>query len=163
MKIDTGHVRNMAEHIRAMCGDDEDLFLDMIEGETDALELMDRMIAEEQGDEALAEAIKAQITELKARMDRISARAKAKKGAMLMLLDAIGQKKLERPRATVSKMAGRVSVQITDETSIPSQLCTVKTITTPDKNAIKAQIEAGETVPGAELVRGDDTITMRTR
>ena len=32
-----------------------------------------------------------------------------------------------------------------------------------DKAAIKAQIEAGEVVPGAILVRGGDTVSVRTK
>ena len=45
---------------------------------------------------------------------------------------------------------------------MPTQLCTVKTTTTPDKAAIKRQLEAGEHVPGAELARGDDTLILRS-
>ena len=62
---------------------------------------------------------------------------------------------------TVSRTTGRLSLQITDEASIPSQL-TVTTVS-PDKAAIKAQLEAGEAVPGAALVRGEDSVTVRTR
>ena len=82
---------------------------------------------------------------------------------MLKVMDAMGIKKLDRPRATISKRAGSLSVRITDEASIPTQLCTVKTITAPDKKAIRAQIEAGETVPGAELAQGADGVTVRVR
>jgi hypothetical protein len=54
-----------------------------------------------------------------------------------------------------------LSVRIDDDAAIPSQLLTVKTTTAPDKAAIKRQIEAGEHVPGAALVRGDDIVTVR--
>jgi hypothetical protein len=89
----------------------------------------------------------------------MEARAKAMDAALLSILDATGEKKVERPRATVFRRSGSLSVNITDEASIPSQLC--KITTTPDKAAIKAQLQAGEAVPGAELARGSDGITVR--
>lgn len=143
--------------------DDEDLYQDMIEGETDALELLDVQIATMQNDEALAEAIKAQEASLKARRERIEWRAAARKEAARLVMVAAGLKKAERPRATISVRPGSVSVHITDEAEIPSQLMREKITRSPDKAAIKAQLEAGETVPGAELVRGAETISVRVK
>jgi hypothetical protein len=143
--------------------DDEDLYQDMIEGETDALDLLDSQIASMQNDEALAEAIKAQEANLKARRERIEWRADAHKKAALLIMNAAGLKKAERPRATISVRPGSVSVQITDEAEIPTQLMREKITRAPDKAAIKAQLEAGETVPGAELVRGAETISVRVK
>ena len=53
-------------------------------------------------------------------------------------------------------------LDITDPATIPSQLHTVKTTTTPDTAAIKRLLEAGEDVPGAHLVRGGDSLTIRS-
>ena len=162
MRIDLAHIRRMAAAIATTDDhDSEPGFLDTLEGETEAVEIADWLIGSILADEAMAAALKVQEAAMKARRDRIEARAKAKRRAGIELLNAAGLKKLERPRATLSRTAGRTSVQITDEASVPTQLCTVKTTTTPDKAAIKRQLEAGETVPGAELVRGDDALTMR--
>lgn len=162
MRIDLAHIRRMAAAIATTDDhDSEPGFLDTLEGETEAVEIADWLIGSILADEAMAAALKVQEAAMKARRDRIEARAKAKRRAGIELLNAAGLKKLERPRATLSRTAGRTSVQITDEASVPAQLCTVKTVTTPDKAAIKRQLEAGETVPGAELVRGDDALTMR--
>lgn len=162
MNIDLATIRRMADLIAD--SDDRDSeagFLDTLEGETDAMELADWLIAAVLSDEALAEAAKVQEAALRDRRGRIEARAASKRRAALDLLDAIGVRKLERPRATLSRLAGRVRVEITDEASLPSQLCTVKTVATPDKGAIKAHLEAGETVPGAQLTRGADSISLR--
>ena len=161
MRLDTSFIAAMSARLRELCGDDDDLLADMIEGETDAMELADRLIAAMQEAEALANAVRAQIDPLVLRHCRIDARADAIRRQLLPLLDAMGLKKIERPRATVSRRAGSVSVRITDEASVPRQLCVAKLIETPDKKAIKAQLEAGETVPGAELVRGEDGVTVR--
>lgn len=163
VRPDISLISRVAEYLRDMLDEDFDseTFLDTLDGETDALDIADRLIASMQDDEALADAAKAQAAELSARAKRIAERAAAKKRTLGLILDATGERKLERPRATVSRMSGRVSVHITDEASVPSQLC--KTTVTPDKAAIKAQLDAGETVPGAELVRGEDTISVRVK
>jgi len=163
IRADLKLIEAVSAELTDMLGEefDAETFWDSLDGETDVLDVADHVLASMFGDEALAEAIKAQEAAMKARRDRIEARAKAKRRTLLMILDATGQKKMERPLATVSRRSGSLSVSITDEASIPTQLTTTKTITSPDKAAIKKQIEAGETVPGAELVRGEDGVTVR--
>lgn len=162
MRIDLPLIERVAAEL-APYRDDEDVYLDTLDGETDAIDLLDREIAAEQADRATVEAITAHITALKARADRISMRADAHRKAQKLILQATGLRKIERPLATLSLRPGSVSVRIIDEASIPSQLCTVKTVTSPDKAAIRKQIEAGEYVPGAELVRGEDTLSVRIK
>lgn len=155
---------HLIERIAAMLApyaDDADAFWTTLDGETDALDMIDRHLAAAQSDAALAEAIKAQEADLKARRDRIEMRGKAHRDVIRTIMQASGQRKLERPRGTLSLSAARLSLSITDEAAIPTQLC--KTVTSPDRAAIKAQLEAGETVPGAELVRGDETLTVRVK
>jgi len=161
-RIDLPLIQRIAAEL-APYRDDEDLFLDTLSGECDALEILDREIEAEQADRATVEAINARIAALKARADRIDMRAEAHRTAQKLVMQAIGQRKIERPLATLSLRAGSLSIKITDEASVPTQLCTVKTITAPDKKAIRAQIEAGETVPGAELVRGEETLQVRVK
>jgi hypothetical protein len=154
-------VEIVAATLRGMLGDDYDdaAFLDTLDGETDALDIADRLIADIQGDEALSAAAKAQARALQDRAARIADRATARRAALCALLKAMGKKKLERPAATVSVRPGNISAHITDPDAVPTQLC--KMIKQPDKAAIKQQLEAGEAVPGAELARGNDILTMR--
>lgn len=154
-------IEQVSAELTALLGDDFDpeTFWDSLDGETDAGDILDRLIAEMQDSEALAGATKEQVDALSARKSRFEARARAAKSAMLSILNATGQKKAERARATVSRRAGSLSVRITDENDVPRQLC--KTTVTPDKAAIKKQLQAGETVPGAELERGPDGVIVR--
>lgn len=163
VRPDFNIIRLMAEEIRAALGDDfdADAFMDTLDGETDAADIADRLIAELADAEAMAEAIRAQEADLKSRRGRYELRGEAFRRQLLNLLDAVGEKKLERPRATVSRRAGMPSVQITDEAAIPTQLC--KATITPDKAAIKAQLLAGEAVPGAQIVIGEDGVTVRVK
>lgn len=161
-RIDLQTIRAIADMIADT--DDRDTepgFLDTLEGECDAMEIADYLIDVTMADDALVDAIKAQERALKDRRDRIEWRAAQKRKAMLDTLRAIGVKKLERPRATISLRAGSDRVEITDEAAVPSQLCAVKTVTAPDKNAIKALLKAGEEIPGCILTRGADGITLR--
>ena len=154
-------IEAVSQNLRDMLGEDFDTetFFDTLDGETDAVEIIDRLLASMAEDEAMADAVKAQVSDMSARMRRFCDRAAAKRRTIKLVLDATGERKVERPLATVSIQAGRLSVNITDEASVPTQLC--KVVKSPDKTAIKKQIEAGETVPGAELVRGEDTLAVR--
>lgn len=165
LRADITLIERVSADLADMLGDDfdADAFWDTLDGETDVLDVADHLLNSMFDDEALADAIKAREADMKVRRDRIEARAKAKRRTLLTILDATGQKKMERPLATVSRRSGSMSVQITDEDAIPTQLKTVKTVTSPDKAAIKAQIEAGEDVPGAALVRGEDGVTVRVK
>ena len=90
-------------------------------------------------------------------------RADAHRKNLRLILNAMGVPKAERALATVSLRPGTLSVRIVDEAEIPSQLMREKVTRAPDKAAIKAALEAGETIPGAELARGDDVLMMRIR
>jgi len=153
-------IERVAENLRAEIGDDDaDAFLDTLDGETDAVEIADSLIAALHHDEALAAAAKEQSDALARRSRRLGDRARAKKRTLLSVLDAMGVRKLERPAATVSRRATVPSAYITDAAAIPSQL--TRTRTEPDKVEILRQLRAGENVPGAELVQGPDTISVR--
>lgn len=156
-------IEQLSAELSDMLGEDFDAetFWDSLDGETDVLDIADRIISNMQADAALANAAKAHADALAARAKRLGQREGAHKAALLTLLNATGQKKLERPAATVSRRSGSLSVRIVNEGDIPSQLCTVKTTTAPDKAAIRKAIEAGETIPGAELARGADGVTVR--
>lgn len=162
-RIDLALIRRWADTIATT--DDRETepgFLDTMDGETDALDLADRLIAEIQHDAALVAALKAQEEAMSQRRARLENRERAKRKVAGELLEALGVKRLERPRATLTRSAGRTRLDITDPDAIPSQLHTVKTTTTPDTAAIKRLLEAGEDVPGATLVRGNDTLTLRS-
>lgn len=158
MRIDLNLVRQVAEML-APYRDDEELFLDTLDGETDALDIIDRELAAELQDRALADAIAAQVEILRKRAARISERADTRRLAILRVMQAVDVRKMERPLATISRRDGSVSVRITDADAVPTQLC--KIVKSPDKAAIRKQIEAGETVPGAELARGEETLSVR--
>lgn len=159
--LDLSHVAAIAAEIREVLGADEDdqAVADTLDGETDVMGLVDWLLHKQQ--EALSSAAAAKVarTALQAREARFEARADALKSKLGEVLDAMGIKKLERPTATVSRLAPRASVEITDESSIPSQLCRTKV--EPDKAAIKRILEQGDMVPGAQLKTGNAGVMVR--
>lgn len=156
-------IETVSAELRDMLGDDFDpeTFWDSLDGETDALDLVGALIrqrVEAQTGEAAAKDAAGIYT---ARAKRMADRQKAIAKALGSILDATGERKVAHPLGTVSRTAGRLSVEITDEAAVPTQLC--KMIRKPDTAAIKAQLDAGETVPGAALVRGPDGVTVRVK
>jgi hypothetical protein len=142
-------------------GYDDDTFLDTLDGETDAVRIIDRLLSMALETEALAEAAKAEEYELALRRKRFEARSEAFRSQMLLMLEAMGIDRIERARATLSRLKPRQSVEVINADEVPSQLC--KTTVAPDIAAIKKQLEAGETVPGAALVMGAPSISIRVK
>ena len=156
-KIDTALIQRIAADL-APYADDERTFLDTLDGETDFLSLLDKLIEAEADARATAGAIDERMKALRQRANRIEGRADTLRCIQRDMLTAAGLRKIERPAATLSIRAGSLSVQITDADAVPTQL---RRPGLPDKTAIKAQIEAGVDVPGAVLSRGEDTLSVR--
>jgi len=161
--VDVPLIQRVAAELRDYLGDDFDeaAFLDTLDGETNAADIADRLIKLALDADAMADAIAAQVKDLAERGKRKEAQSVAYRAKLLVVLDAMGLTKLERPRATISRRKGSPSVQITDESAIPSQLC--KVVSSPDRAAIKAQLQAGVDVPGAQISMGPDGVTVRVK
>ena len=151
----------MSDNIRAMVGDDEDCFLDTLDGETDAMDVLGKLIQERQEIQANEAAVKDLAKTYQERAARLNAKADAISQTIGHLLDAIGSKKVAHPLATVSRTKARQSVLVTNPEEIPTQL--TKTKRSPDLAAIKEQLEAGEFVPGAEIKLGNPGVTVRVK
>jgi hypothetical protein len=161
MYVNYEEIRRMSDNIRAMVGDDEDCFLDTLDGETDAMDVLGKLIQERQEIQANEAAVKALAKTYQERAARLNAKADAISQTIGHLLDAIGSKKVAHPLATVSRTKARQSVLVTNPEEIPTQLTKVKR--SPDLAAIKEQLEAGEFVPGAEMKLGNPGVTVRVK
>lgn len=102
--------------------------------------------------EARAEARKAEADRLKQRAKRDEAVAAWFKGQVLRTMQAEGLKKLEtaRWRATVAQPGGKPAMEIVGE--IPPEFITEKIEIVPDKEAIRAALESGQTLSFAMFV-----------
>lgn len=107
-----------------------------------------------------AAAAEDRVKALGARMARFRTREQACRQTIAGILDALGIDKWKHAEGTVSLRPGRPGVVITNEAALPPEL--VRVTVTPDKAAIKARLEAGEVVSGAELANGPPTLTIRS-
>lgn len=158
-------VANLEAEIHALLqaypdlADDEDLRRDCIEGETDAFSVLTRLVSIERDADAMAKARAARIADLQSLKARAEKRKEFARAMMLRVMRAGGIKKAPLVEATVSIQKGRDSVEITDEAKLPKAY--VKVATTPDKTAIKAALDAGKTVKGAQMKTGEETLSVR--
>ena len=161
MYIKFEDIRDMADQIRLMTGDDQDTFLDTLDGETDAMDILGKLIQERTECSIYEASAKELAATYTARAKRLSAKQDALSITIGHLLDAMGQTKIQHPLATVSRTKPRKKVVVVDQHDIPSQLTTVTV--KPDMTAIKKQMDAGELVPGCEYLMGSPSVTVRIK
>ena len=161
MFIKYDEIRRLADSIREICGDDEDTLLDTLDGETDAVDVLGKLIQERL--EVLGyEATNKELAEqYKRRADKMASKADAINQQMRHLLNAMGVKKVNHALATVSITKPRWSVEVVDEAQVPTQLKI--TTSKPDLRAIKKILDDGEPVPGCRPKVGYEGITVRIK
>ena len=101
---DLAAARVLKSQLADMFGDqpDADLLSDSIEGETDLFETIDRALAQIAADEANVDGLKKLTTTLAARRSRLENRCDALRTMLLNVLDMLGERRMERPAATIS-------------------------------------------------------------
>ncbi|MGB0857277.1 MAG: siphovirus Gp157 family protein [Paracoccaceae bacterium] len=161
MFIEYEEIRRLADSIREICGDDDDTFLDTLDGETDVVDVLSKLIQERL--EVLGyEATNKELAEqYKRRADKMATKADAINQQMKHLLNAMGVKKVNHALATVSITKPRWSVEVVDEAQVPTQLKV--TTSKPDLRAIKKILDDGEPVPGCRPKVGYEGITVRIK
>jgi hypothetical protein len=137
---------------------DDDFLADVIEGETDAPAIMERLVIERREAMANGEAMDKLAEDYAKLSDRWTMRAESRRKLMGLVLDATGLRKMSTPAGTVSVSPGRVSLALADDFTAPQGYARTKV--EPDKAAIKAALEAGETMPGASLVTGKPIVKV---
>jgi hypothetical protein len=129
--------------------EDNVLRQDMIEAETGALELIDKLIEAEREALALEESITRILEQLSDRKTRFSQRRIALRKYIMQIMDAANLRKVQRPAATVSIAAGKQKVVITDDNALPEDCVRIKR--EPDKTRIASHLHRGDYIPGATL------------
>ena len=142
-----------AQQVISTLPDDEDhaLLLGSLEGETDIMEVLDRVI-----EHAIADGKLVEMARERAR--RIEARAARTRDVALRILEALGVSPLERPIYTASIMQIRKSI-VTDAMAVPDRFSRVSV----DMIALGKALRAGEEVPGAELSNAEPSLRITTR
>lgn len=114
-------VRGIMLHLADAFGDDEQLKIDMLEGETDLFEQVRRLLNGIEADEGDKAALKQQIDDRKSRMDRCDSRIDARRDAILALMQCAELDKLPLPEATVSVRTVPASLKVNDLHAVPEE------------------------------------------
>lgn len=141
--------------------EDEDLRADTFEGETELHALVQRLLKIKIDADAMAAAVKAVKQDNADRQSRFERKADGAKKLMQTVMQAADLPKLMLPEATISITKPRTKVNVIDLDALPQGFfITERKAKTAE---IKAALEAGERVPGAELQLGDEGLMVRTK
>lgn len=162
MNVQLAEVARIAEQLAVLCDDDERLFADMIEGETDLYKIVGRLHGQIASDTELLTGITTRQAELSERKRRLSDRVTATKCAIGQFLRAAKLAKIELPEATYSVRDGKPKLEVVSEDAVPEQFCTL--IRKPVKAAINEAFADADDLPNW-LVRepARDVVTARTK
>lgn len=112
-----GHIASL----KAICGSDEELVVDMVEGETDLAAFVDRLVRMIAEDEADAAGVETYIRNLKARKDRLEGRAERLRVLLGAVVVEMPGSKTKTPIATVSVRKLQPDLIVEEEADIPSR------------------------------------------
>ncbi|MHC2462086.1 siphovirus Gp157 family protein [Bradyrhizobium embrapense] len=113
----------LKDQLKAVFGEDDDVSLlcDTIEGETNLLEMVDKVLVQILLDREQIAGIDAMSAKRELRKKRLDDRCKSMETMLLGVLDVLEQRRLERPLALIFSRAKPDKVDVTDEAAIPSQ------------------------------------------
>lgn len=141
--------------------EDDELRADMIEGETNLNRIMDKLLSIYMEAQSSAAATKQRKVDIADRQVRFERKAEGAKALMKSVMQAADLPKLQLPEATVSITKPGTKVNVLDVNELPQGFFVVER---KAKSAeIKEALEKGESIPGAELVLGDEGIMVRSR
>ncbi|MEO4040788.1 siphovirus Gp157 family protein [Hoeflea sp. CAU 1731] len=141
---------------------DETTLLDTLEGATDLNEAIAAVVRSALDDECLVTGIKARLSELKERLDRIQIRIEKKRQLALSTMEEAGIEKILEPDFTLSLRTAPPSVLVTDETIIPEWFW-VPQPAKLDKRALLDTLKAGTAITGAELANTRRSLGVRKK
>jgi hypothetical protein len=127
---------------------DTTLLKDMVEGETNLFETVDRIILQIALDEANLAGIDKAKSTIEVRKRRIDGRVDTMRTMLASALEILEQKRFERPLATITLKPTPPKVLITDEAAIPAQYWNTPDPTLSKKDLAKALKDHDETLRG---------------
>lgn len=146
--------------IEELAGDDAELAHDIVEGETDLFEAVERALAEIDECDILVEGLSAHIKKLNDRLSRVKKRAENVRGMIDQAFQMAEVQSHKFSTATITTKRIPPKPVVSDESLIPSRFFAPQ----PPKLDMKAlgqAVKDGEDVPGASMSNGGTTIQIR--
>lgn len=154
--------KNLRESIVQLAQGDEDMILDMTEGETSLFECIDALLEQNTHDGALIEGTARVMADLDARASRVQKRVDTRRALIEQAMLTAEIKKLERPAATLTMANRAASVRIDSEADIPAEFW-VAAAPKLDRKALSAALKEGRPVTGATLSNAAPSLTVRVK
>lgn len=151
---------DLIARLRDLCGDDEQAFLDTLEGESDVVEAARRVVRWMNEQSASADAMKELASVYSARSKVFSDRVSGARNALFHFLEFLGVPSMPLPEATLSISAGAPQIAgEPDVDQLPDQFVRIKR--EADKVAILAALKRGEIIPSCTLSNTPPRLTVR--
>lgn len=153
----------LRESLQATCGPDDDLLVDMVEGETSLFEAIDRLLLRMADDRIMIAGIDTISEDLALRRYRFARRIEDSRALIEQaMMIAEFEKPIERPMATLSLAKRAPRLEISAEADVPAEFWKPGAPSL-DKKAVAEALKAGQTVPGAYLTNAAPSLTVRTK
>lgn len=138
-------VKAVSDMLMDAYGDDDQLLLDTLEGETDLYELVSHLLNGIERDEGDVKILAEQVADRSLRSKRAANRIKARREAIAALMEAAGLETLKLPEATVSWRMTAPKLAVNDSLAVPDEYTAIKRV--PDKAAIDAAFAVDGELP----------------
>lgn len=143
----------------ALEGEDPQLILDTIEGETALHEAVCVIVEQISEDEMMAIGIEAKLSELTARLTRIKIAAERMRNIAAAAMDKSGAKTINSPLGTITLRAGSKQIVITDQKKLPDDVFE-QAAPRVSMALLREKMNAGQ-VAGAEWRNGAPSLSIR--
>ena len=141
---------------------DSQTLYDTLEGCSSLPDLLAAAIQAQLDDQALCEALRQRLADLKGRLDRLETRIQATRMLVAEAMDEAGVRKIMEADFTLSLRTGAPPLQIIDEDAIPDRYWTPQPPRL-ERGELKRALADGKDIPGAVLGEGVPSITVRVR
>jgi hypothetical protein len=139
------HIDRLKDILRDAPDEDERLWLDALEGETDVFEIVRALLNAIEEDEGHHAALTGQMADRKERRDRCEIRIERRKAAVAMIMKAARLSTLPLAEATVSLRILPAKIAVNDPAAVPEEY--TKPSPRPDMDAIKNAFKPGDALP----------------
>lgn len=139
--------------------DDESFRADVVEGQTDAPAIMERIARLIREEGAQADKMAALADEYAARKNAAIRREEALRSLAFRLLNRADLRQWKAPSGTFTVAAGRAFADVFDPAQVPDAYA--KTRREIDKRELLAALKRGDDVPGATLSNGNPVLQFR--
>lgn len=141
---------------------DDETLRDTLEGISDLPDLIKEVVRSSLDDEEMVIGLKARISDMEARLDRIRSRGEKKRDIACW---AMGTACIDRVMAedfSVSLRQGPPRLEVLDETQIPDDFL-IPVHPRLDRAGMLLRLKQGQVIPGALLVDGQQHISVRVK